>query len=135
MSCCLYKYRSRPIVIQRQQSQSNLLFSYFCPSFLVSFSFLSIRSISHRFNLQSWHGSRISTVQTSLGRRRSTSSQPDGAPDCRRSRQNQNVRFLKLEGPVSTILNRGFRFLFISCGNNGEVADERWGCRRGGAGL
>jgi hypothetical protein len=117
MSCLLYKFRSRPIIIQRQHIQSNPLFSYFCPNFLVSFSFSSIRSISHHFNLQSCHGSHISPDQTLLGRRRSTSSQPDGAPDCHRSQQNQSVRFLKSDCPVSTVSSRGFRFLFILCGN------------------
>jgi hypothetical protein len=113
----LYKNRSRPIVIQCQHIQSNLLFLYFCPSFLVSFSFSSIRSISHRFNLQSCHGSRISTIQTPLGQRRSTLSQSNDTLDCRRSQQNQSARFLKVNCLVSTVLNRGLRFLFVSCGN------------------
>jgi hypothetical protein len=114
MSYCLYKYMSRSIIMQRQHNQSNLYFSYFCPNFLAFFSFLSIRFTSRRFNLQSCHGSRISTIQMPLDWRRSISSQPDGAPDCRQSQQNRSVWFLKSEGPVSTVSNRGLRFLFVS---------------------
>jgi hypothetical protein len=52
-----------------------------------------------------------------LGRRRSTSSKPGGAPNCCRSRQNRIIRFGKPDSPVSVVLSRGFQFLFISCVN------------------
>jgi hypothetical protein len=52
-----------------------------------------------------------------LGWRRSTSSQPDSAPGCRRSQQNWSVQFLKSDCPVSIVSSKGFRFLFVSCGN------------------
>jgi hypothetical protein len=108
VSYCLYMSRSWPIVNQRQHTQLNILFSYFYPSFLVSFSFSSIRSIRHRFNLQSCHGSRLSIVQTLLGQRRSTSSQPDSAPGYRRSRQNRGVQFLKPNCLISIVRARAF---------------------------
>jgi hypothetical protein len=95
------------------QSIKSIIFIFF----LVFFSFSSIRSTSRRFNLQSCCGSRISIVQTLLGQRRSTSAQPNDAPNYRRSRQNQSVRFLKSDCPVSTVLSWGFRFLFVLCGN------------------
>jgi hypothetical protein len=45
-----------------------------------------------------------------LGRSRNTTSQPDGASDCRWSRQNQSVRFLKPDYPISTVSNKVFQF-------------------------
>jgi hypothetical protein len=120
MSSCLYKHRSRPIAIHHQHNQLKFYFSYFCPSVSILFVFSSIRSLSYRrHNLQRCHGSHLSTVQSSLGWRRSSLSLLDDAPDYRRSRQNQSVRFLKLDHPVSVVSNKSFWILFILCENNG----------------
>jgi hypothetical protein len=107
----IYKYRLWPIVRHHQPNQSNSHFSNFCPSFS------SIRSISRCHNLQSYRGSHLSTVQLPLGRRTSTSLEPGGTPDYHRSRQNWRVQFAKLDHPISAISCRGFRSLFILCGN------------------
>jgi hypothetical protein len=123
MSYCLNKHRSWPIDKHNIQNQYNYFSLNFCPIF--SFSFSSIRSFSRHFNLQSCHGSSISTIQTSLGRRRSTSSLPDDAPNYCRSRQHRRVRFLNLECPISPILNRGFWLLSDSCGNTFESFNVR----------
>jgi hypothetical protein len=102
-SCVLLQYIHRPwlIVKHHQPNQSNLYLYTFCPSFSILFVFSSIRSLSRRHNLQSYHGSRLSSIQASLSWRRSTLSKPDGAPDCRRSQQNRTIQFLK---PDSSIL-------------------------------
>jgi hypothetical protein len=42
-------------------------------------------------------------------------------PDCCHSRQNQRVRFLKPDSPVSPISNRGFQLLSNSCGNSNSA--------------
>jgi hypothetical protein len=91
-----------------------------------SFCFSSIRSLSHRHNLQSCHGSCLSTVQMPLGPRRRTSSKPGGAPDCRRSRQNWTVWFAKPDHLVSAVSSRGFRSPFVSCGNNNSAHENKW---------
>jgi hypothetical protein len=96
-----------------------IIFFILLPEFFYSFYFSLIRSTIHHHNLQSCRSSCLSTVQTSLGWRRSTSSKLGGAPDCCRSRQNSIIRFAKPDSPVSTVLSRSLRFLFISCGNNG----------------
>jgi hypothetical protein len=72
-------------------------------------------------NLQSCRGSRVFPVHTSLGQRRSTSSKPGGAPDCRWSRQNSTIRFLKPDRMVSTVSDRGLCCLFVSCVNTTQL--------------
>jgi hypothetical protein len=58
--------------ISSTQSIKLLLFHTFCPNFLLFFFFLSIRSLSRRFNLQSYRGSYLSFIQTLLGQSRSS---------------------------------------------------------------
>jgi hypothetical protein len=117
MSCCLYKYRSWPIVIQCQHNQSNLYFYTFCPSFLVfSFSLwldlVFVASIPWLVMVQA-----PSPTRHHLTKGEAPSSKPGGAPNCRRSWQNRIVQFTKPNSLVSTVLSRRFWFLFISCGN------------------
>jgi hypothetical protein len=107
-SCCLYKHRSWPIVIHSTtQSIEFIQFTFFCTFALVVFPFhLDLLVIASIFKVV---GSRIFTVPTSLGRRWSTSSQLDDAPDCRWSRHNQSVRFLKMECPIFPFSSKSFR--------------------------
>jgi hypothetical protein len=63
------------------------------------------------------HGSRLSTVQTPLGWRRSIPSKSGGAPDCHQSRQNLTVRFAKPDHLVSAVSSRAIQSLFILCDN------------------
>jgi hypothetical protein len=65
----------------------------------------------------SCHGSWFSSIQMSLGQRRHTSSKHGDAPDCRRSRQNQTIQFVKSDSLVFAVLSRSFRFLSGSCRN------------------
>jgi hypothetical protein len=91
----LYKHRSWTIDVFITIESIQLLFILvFTLTFYLPF-FSSIRSSIHHFNLLGCHGSCLSTIQMSLGQRRSTSSKPNGAPDCRRSQQNQTIRFAK----------------------------------------
>jgi hypothetical protein len=103
ISCYLYKYRSRSIVIIINTINQITIFHIFVLVFY-SFHFSSIRSLSRLYNLQSCRGSCLSTIQTPLGRRSSTSSKPSGALNCL----------------VSAVLSRGFRSLFVSYGNTME---------------
>jgi hypothetical protein len=48
-----------------------------------------------------------------LDQRRSISSKPDSTPDYRRFRQNWIIRLLKIDCPISTILNKDFLSLAI----------------------
>jgi hypothetical protein len=75
---------SRPIVIQRQHNQSNLLFSYFCPNFLFFFSFLLCLDLL----------AATTTVvmdlvpspgQMPIGREKDALIGADSAPDCRQN--------------------------------------------------
>jgi hypothetical protein len=85
-SCCLYKYRSRPIIIYHQPNQLNLYNLYFCPSFLF-FSFLL-----RLYLLVAATTSKVvmdlvpSLGQTPLDREKDTLARADGAPDCCQSR-------------------------------------------------
>jgi hypothetical protein len=128
-SCYLYIYiyRSQPIVIYHQPNQTNLYLYTFCPSFSTLFIFPLVRSLSGHHNLQSCHGSCLSTISISLGRRRSTSLKPSGAPNCCRSQQNLTIQFLKLDCLVSIVLSRGFWSLFIWCDNTPQAATPTGG--------
>jgi hypothetical protein len=117
-SCCLYKHRSWPIVIYHQRNQSNYyFFILFALIFYFSFYFCQLDLLAAALT------SKVIVVLTyPLSRRCLTgvealSSSAGGVPDCRRNRQNRIVRFAKPEGLIFPILSRGFRSLFVLCGN------------------
>jgi hypothetical protein len=91
-----------------QHNQSKFFFLHLLLQFSSFLFFSSIKSICCRFNHQSCHGSRLSTKQTSLGWRRSSSSKLGSAPDSHRphktgpsSLPSQIVQFLQLRAGAS----------------------------------
>jgi hypothetical protein len=113
------------------QSIKFILFIFFAIVFFSS-HFYSVRSISHHSNLLGCRGSHVFFIQTSLGRRRGTSSKTGGTPDCRRSQQNQTLRFAKPEYPISAILSKASdscSFCVVT-ESSVTVAHHRWRNRR-----
>jgi hypothetical protein len=112
-SCSLYKHRSLPIDVSNNRTNT----IYFYPSF-------STFSPFHRLDLVSAASTPwVAMVLAYLPSRRrlaggeASSSSVCEAPDCRRSRQNQTIRFTKLDCPVFPILSRSFWLLSNSSGN------------------
>jgi hypothetical protein len=116
-SYCVYKHRSRPIDVSNNQTNT----IYFYPSFYPSFSTFSS---SHRLDLLSaastlWVAMVLAYLPSRcyLARREVPSSSANSAPNCRRNRQNQTIRFAKPNSPVFPISSRSFRLLSNLCGN------------------